>query len=187
MRSFIVLPGIYDSGPSHWQTAWEQDPAFVRFQPADWDVPTRSDWVAALEAAVVAAPEPPVLVAHSLSCLLVPMWAAESSSPVAGAFLVAPVDPAAAAFPEAAAEFASFPRELLPFPSLVVGSLDDPYADVEYARTFAADLGAQFVVAGALGHINADSDLGDWRQGRDLLAGFVAGLGGGSRAGTGVV
>ena len=187
MRSFIVLPGIYDSGPAHWQTLCEQDPSFVRFQPADWDVPTRADWVAALEVAVVAAPEPPVLVAHSLACLLVPIWAAQSSSPVAGAMIVAPVDPAAGAFPEAAADFATFPREPLPFPSLVVGSLDDHYADVEYAQGFAADLGAEFLVAGALGHINADSGLDDWPQGRDLLAGFVAGLGGGSRAGTGVV
>jgi predicted alpha/beta hydrolase family esterase len=159
---------------------WEQDPAFVRFQPADWDFPTRAQWVAALEAAVVAAPEPPVLVAHSLACLLVPMWAAESESVVAGAMLVAPVDPASAAFPEAAADFASFPREPLPFPSLVVGSLNDPYADVDFARGLAADLGAQFVVAGAVGHINADSGLGDWPQGQALLEGFVAGLGGGA-------
>ncbi len=173
---FIVLPGIYNSGPTHWQTLWEQDPAFVRFTPSDWDVPTRADWVAALEAAVVVAPEPPVLVAHSLACLLVPVWAAQTTLPVAGAMLVAPVDPDAEAFPEAAAEFAEFPREPLPFPSLVVGSVNDHYASEEYARGFAADLGADFVVAGALGHINADSGLGDWPQGRE----FLARLGGGS-------
>ena len=173
---FINLPGIYNSGPTHWQTLWEQDPGFVRFAPSDWDEPRRNDWVAALETAVVGAPEPPVLVAHSLACLLVPVWAAGSSLPVAGAMLVAPVDPAAEAFPEAAAEFAKFPRELLPFPALVVGSLNDHYASEGYARRFAADLGADFVVAGALGHINADSGLGDWPQGRE----FLARLGGGS-------
>ena len=173
---FINLPGIYNSGPTHWQTLWERDPAFVRFAPSDWDVPRREDWVGALEATVAAAPEPPVLVAHSLACLLVPVWAAESSLPVAGAMLVAPVDPEAEAFPEAAAEFAEFPREPLPFPTLVVGSLNDHYASEAYARGFAADLGADFVVAGALGHINADSGLGDWPQGRE----FLARLGGGS-------
>ena len=175
---FILLPGIYNSGPTHWQTLWEQDPAFVRFAPSDWDAPTRADWAAALEAAVVSAPEPPVLVAHSLACLLVPIWAAGSAAPVAGAMLVAPVDPAAEAFPEEAREFAEFPREPLPFPSLVVGSMDDHYADVEWVRGFAADLGSELVVAGALGHINADSGLGDWPQGRE----FLAGLGGGSGA-----
>lgn len=176
MTRFITLPGIYNSGPTHWQTLWEQDPAFVRFAPSDWDVPVLADWVAALEAAVAGVPEPPVLVAHSLACLLVPVWAAESSLPVAGAMLVAPVDPAAKAFPEAAAEFAEFPREPLPFPALVVGSLNDHYASEAYARGFADDLGAEFVVAGALGHINADSGLGDWAQGRE----FLARLGGGS-------
>lgn len=176
VTSFIVLPGIYNSGPTHWQTRWEQDPAFVRFAPTDWDVPTRGDWVAALEAAVAAAPEPPILVAHSLACLLVPIWASGSKSSVSGAMLVAPVDPAAEAFPEAAEEFAKFPREPLPFPSLVVGSLNDHHATEEYVRGFAADLRAECVIAGALGHINADSGLGDWPQGRELLAGFVAGL-----------
>ena len=181
VRSLILMPGIWNSGPTHWQTLWEAaNPAIVRFSPPDWERPVRAEWIAALEAAVVMAPEPPVLVAHSLSCLLVPMWAAKSSSRVAGAFLVAPVDPAEPAFPDAATGFREVPREPLPFPSLVVGSLDDPYAGVEFARGFAADLGAQFVVAGALGHINADSGLGDWPQGQELLAGFVAGLGGGS-------
>ncbi len=176
MSSFILLPGIYNSGPTHWQTLWEHDPAFMRFAPSDWDAPRRADWVTALDSAVDAAPKPPVLVAHSLACLLVPIWAAESDARVAGAMLVAPVDPASEEFPEAAGEFARFPRDRLPFPSLVVGSADDPYADAAFARTFAEDLGAEFVVAGALGHINADSGLGDWPQGRELLAGFVAGL-----------
>lgn len=173
----IVLPGIYTSGPTHWQTLWEAaDPQFVRFAPSDWDQPTVADWVGALDAAVADAPVPPVLVAHSLACLLVPIWAATSRLSVAGAFMVAPVNPAEPAFPEAASEFADFPRDRLPFPALVVGSRNDHYATAEWAHTFAADLGAGFVVAGALGHINADSGLGDWPQGRRLLDAFVAGL-----------
>jgi predicted alpha/beta hydrolase family esterase len=62
----------------------------------------------------------------------------------------------------------------LPFPSLVVGSVDDPYATVDFARGLAADWGSDFVVAGALGHINADSGLGDWPQGRKFLADLLA-------------
>ena len=182
VTSYVMLPGIYNSGPTHWQTLWESDQSFVRFEPPDWDEPVRAEWIAALETAVASAAEPPVLVAHSLSCLLVPMWAAESDTPVAGAFLVAPVDPAAPAFPDAADEFRDVPRRRLRFPALVVGSLDDHYADVGFSRRFAADLGADFVMAGALGHINADSGLGDWPQGRDLLTAFVAGVGGGSPA-----
>ncbi len=172
----MTLPGIYNSGPTHWQTLWEaSDASMVRFMPSDWDRPRVDDWVSALDAAVVGA-QAPVLVAHSLACLLVPWWAARSESEVAGAMLVAPIDPSAAAFPAEASGFAGFPRRPLPFPALVVGSLNDPYATSEWAGLFAADLGADFVVAGALGHINADSGLGDWEQGRGLLGSFVAGL-----------
>lgn len=173
---YVTLPGIYNSGPTHWQTLWEAaDPQMVRFTPTDWELPRVADWEAALDRAV-ADGEPPVLVAHSLACLLVPFWARRSELPVAGALLVAPVDPDAQAFPEAAGEFASFPRVPLPFPALVVGSRNDPYATAEWAHRFADDLGADFVLAGALGHINADSGLGSWEQGRGLLRSFVDGL-----------
>ena len=172
----VNLPGISDSGPTHWQTLWEQhDPAISRFAPSDWDRPRVDDWVAAVDVAVAGA-QAPVLVAHSLACLLVPIWAQRSVLPVTGAFLVAPVNPTAAAFPAEAFEFASFPRVPLRFPALVVGSRDDPYASASWAHEFAADLGADFVLAGALGHINADSGLGDWEQGQALLASFQAGL-----------
>lgn len=177
MTALVCLPGIYDSGPAHWQTLWEAaDPSIVRFAPSDWDEPRVDDWVSALDAVVGAAGGPPVLIAHSLACLLVPIWAARSSLPAAGALLVAPTDPQGAAFPVAALEFADFPRAPLRFPALVVGSLNDHYATAEWVHGYAHDLGADFVVAGALGHINADSGLGDWEQGRGLLDAFCASL-----------
>lgn len=176
--SFVVLPGIYNSGPRHWQTLWENsDARFTRFSPSDWDEPERDDWISALEAAVTEAPRPPVLVAHSLACLLVPMWAARPHAPVAGAFLVAPPDPASGQFPAAAGQFRDLVRKPLDFRALLVGSTDDHYAEIGFAQGFAADIGASFLVAGGLGHINADSDLGDWLQGRQLLSAFCAGLG----------
>jgi hypothetical protein len=175
---FVVLPGIYDSGPAHWQTRWEQSlHGLTRFTPSDWDHPRGQDWCDALERAVRASGEPPVLIAHSLACLLVPMWAETSGAPVAGAMLVAPVDPAADAFPPQAREIDRVPQTPLRFPALVVGSRNDPYATAEYSSDLAAVLGAGFVDAGALGHINADSGLGDWPQGQHLLAAFCAGLG----------
>jgi predicted alpha/beta hydrolase family esterase len=172
-----MLPGIYDSGPTHWQTLWEQqDRRFVRFRPDDWDRPVLDDWIGALDRAVSAAPEPPVLVGHSLACLLVPMWASRAHAPVAGAFLVAPPDPLNAQFPAAAHEFADPVRQPLGFPALLIGSSDDHYADAGFAEAFAADIGAEYFLAGSLGHINADSGLGDWGQGKDLFAAFCAGL-----------
>ncbi len=132
---------------------------------------------------VLAAKEPVILVAHSLGRLLVAHWAArgfaqdQASSPVAGAFLVSPPDPDGLNFPADAASFRAPPRARLPFPSLVVASLDDSYAGLDVMRAHAVNWKSGFVVAGALGHINEASALGDWAQGRALLEAFRAGLG----------
>ena len=120
-----------------------------------------------------AAPAGPVLVAHSLSCLLVPWWVRRGTGTVRGALLVAPVDPLASAFPAEAADFTDFPVRRLPFPTTVVGSDDDPYATADWSRRFAGLLGADYRNLGAHGHVNADSGLGDWPEGAALLRELV--------------
>lgn len=180
MTATITLPGITGSGEAHWQTLWEaRDPRMVRFQPASWDHPDLSDWVAALNHTISAAPEPPLLVAHSLACLLVAHWAVRevkgTEQLVRGAFLVAAPDPDSPAFPLEAATFRDVPEMGLPFPALVVASADDPYATLDHARRCSSAWGAGFVVVGALGHINSASGLGDWPQGAMLLEAFRAG------------
>jgi predicted alpha/beta hydrolase family esterase len=180
VRDIIILPGIGGSGKTHWQSTWQQcDPRMRRFEPRDWEAPELADWIEALDRAVAAAASPPVLVAHSLACLLVPHWAARTGRAVAGALLVAVPDPASPAFPAEAASFADPPRSRLPFPSLVIASSDDPYGSEAYVRRTAAAWGSRFVVAGALGHINAASGLGDWSQGREMLEAFLRRLGAG--------
>lgn len=177
MRKMITLPGIGGSGDTHWQSRWEQtEPRFHRFVPASWEHPDLEDWVQALERAVADSAEPPVLVAHSLACLLVAHWAARSTSPIAGAFLVSVPNPDGPAFPLDAASFRSVPSVPLRFASLIVASSDDPYGDLAYVGQRARDWQTGLVVAGALGHINASSGLGDWAQGRGLLEAFCAGL-----------
>lgn len=177
MSAYVVLPGIGGSGPAHWQTLWEQaDPNMRRFAPADWDAPDLEDWIAALDLAVAQAPEPPVLVAHSLACLLVAHWSARSTLPVSGALLVAPPDPAGSAFPEEARGFGYPPESPMRFPSLLIASTNDPYGPLDYARLRAGQWGSRFVEAGALGHINGASGLGDWTWGRAQLDEFAKAL-----------
>lgn len=65
------------------------------------------------------------------------------------------------------------PRRPLPFPSLVVASSDDPYAGIDFARSCARDWGSRLAEVGAHGHINSDSGLGDWPEGRALLAALI--------------
>jgi predicted alpha/beta hydrolase family esterase len=174
----IVLPGLGGAGEAHWQSLWERaDPDARRFRPASWDRPDLADWIGALDRAVAAAPRPPVLVAHSLSCLLVAHWQAVSARPVTGAFLVAPPDPRSAIWPAEAASFAAAPQTRLRFPSLIVASADDPYGSVAYARMRAGQWGSGLIEMGALGHINAQSGIGEWPAGRALLRAFVAGTG----------
>ena len=73
-------------------------------------------------------------------------------------------------------QFTDFVRRPLPFPTVVVGSDDDPYATAMWSRDFADGLGAAYVNAGPFGHLNADSGLGDWPWGQGLVAGFAAAL-----------
>ena len=59
---------------------------------------------------------------------------------------------------------------------MLVASSDDPYATIEFSREFARDLGAQFVDAGAAGHINVESGHGPWPEGSIHFAAFVSKL-----------
>jgi predicted alpha/beta hydrolase family esterase len=68
------------------------------------------------------------------------------------------------------------PTGKLPVPSCVVGSENDPYMTFARAEFFAKSWGARLFNAGALGHINSDSNLGEWEQGRKFLAEFERGL-----------
>lgn len=177
MTEIIHLPGIGNSGAFHWQSRWESaDPSIRRFAPSSWDKPDLSDWIAALEQAVRAAPRPPVLVAHSLACLLVAHWHQVSDLPIKGAMLVAVPDPASPAFPSEAASFAEVPRKRLRFPSLIVASTDDPYGSLSHVETRAEQWGSELEVIGAAGHINGQSELGDWLEGLALLRNFASRL-----------
>jgi predicted alpha/beta hydrolase family esterase len=60
-------------------------------------------------------------------------------------------------------------RQRLPFPSMLVGSRNDPYCSFERAQGLAESWGSRFIDLGERGHINAESGLGDWPEGHQLL------------------
>jgi len=177
MTQIITLPGIGGSAEGHWQSLWEEaDKSFTRFRPSSWDQPVLTDWLEALESEIRECDRPPVLVAHSLACLLVAHWAAGSTSTIAGAFLVSTPDPDELLFPIEAASFRQVPTQSMRFPSLMISSTDDPFGTIDYARKRAEQWQSGLVLVGALGHINAASGIGDWPQGRALLDAFCVGL-----------
>ncbi|NML59703.1 alpha/beta hydrolase [Massilia sp. RP-1-19] len=170
----IILAGLWNSGPQHWQTMWEQKhPEWRRAAHRDWNNPECDEWVAEVDAAIAECEGPPVLVAHSLACVTVAKWAA-SGSPlkVAGAFLVAPSDVDAPAYPAEAVGFQPMPMEKLPFPSIVMASSNDEYVTLERARAIAAAWGSRFVEIGEAGHINGASGYGEWPEGERMLMEF---------------
>lgn len=174
-HTVLILPGLFNSGEGHWQTLWEAMlPNAVRVQQQNWDSPDRADWVATLDAAVRAAQGPVVLAAHSLGCALAAWWAGEHAhaphgAKVKGALLVAPPDVERADFPDFVTGFAPMPRDPLPFKAIVAASTDDPWCAFAKAQSWAEAWNARAHDIGARGHINAESGLGDWEQGRAWL------------------
>lgn len=169
---YLNVPGLYNSGPAHWQTLWEVrlPDYFTRVQQDDWNVPSKSAWVSRLNDSINRVSQPMVLVAHSLGCLTVAHWLMEhNNNPwVEGALLVAPAD-VERSQKECFQSFCPVPLNRLPVPTTVVASTNDPYCEINRAARWAAYWGSRFVCVGEKGHINSDSRLQDWPEGRSLL------------------
>jgi uncharacterized protein len=180
----LVLPGWQDSGPAHWQSRWELRPpvqskrvlGLLRVQQHDWMRPLRGDWITRLEDVVAqqrqARPQARlVLAAHSMGCHLVAAWAGLSrhADQVQAALLVAPPDQAQADFPAELHSWRRFEGAKLPFAAACVTSANDPFDRAGAGARMALAWGARHVDAGACGHINGDSGLGDWPEGWALL------------------
>jgi len=166
----LILPGLWNSGPEHWQSRWERaHPTFRRVVQDDWEKPRCADWIARLEDAVLRTPDA-VLVAHSSACALVAHWIAGGAKGRArAALLVGPSDPEADSYPRGPVGFAPMPLVRIPFPSIVVTSTDDPYVTVQRATVFATAWGSRLELVERAGHINSASGLGDWPVGYALL------------------
>jgi predicted alpha/beta hydrolase family esterase len=164
----LILPGLGDSGPGHWQRRWGERLANARFVEQDeWDEPRLEDWVFAIHREIMMATRPVVIIAHSLAVIALAHTAQRLvDTKVRGAFLVsAPDVELNRAVPSETAPFAPVPRDPLPFPSMLVASASDPYCSLERAAEFAACWGSDFHVAGDAGHINLQSGHGPWPEG----------------------
>ena len=171
--NILIVPGLGNSGPEHWQTYWEQQYDYPRVQQHNWDQPIQVDWVQMLEKAVAAVGSDVVLVAHSLGCVTIAHWAGTTQHRIKGALLVAPADVDRSDMPPEVVNFAPVPLACLPFPSIVVASTNDEYITLERAQELAQAWGSRFVNVGALGHINSESGLGLWPEGHVLLEELV--------------
>ncbi len=175
---YIIVPGWNGSDADHWQSIWAADwlPQATRIEPASWTHPDRDDWIRAIDQALGASDDEVVFVAHSLGCYAVAHWLAAASdrSRVRGAFLVAPPDQSAEAYPtDRLATFQDPQPSPFRIPALLVTSENDPYCTVDAAARIADGWQIPLVTTGELGHINSESKLGDWPVGQGLLTDFV--------------
>lgn len=170
----LTLPGLWNSGPAHWQTHWEaKHSSWRRVFQREWATPKCSEWIDTLRIAISKCELPPVLAAHSSACALVAHWAySPNPGAIAGAFLVAPSDVEAPCYPAGITGFLPMPMGRLPFHSLVVASDNDQYVSAERAKAFASAWGSEIVFLCGAGHINGDAGYGPWPEGEKLLLQF---------------
>ena len=174
LTTALILPGLSNSGPEHWQSYWERaDASCVRVEQYDWETPACADWVTTLDRAVASLGTAAVLVGHSSSCALVAHWACAAPpahrSKILGALLVAPSDPDGRRYPIGPIGFSPMPLDPLPFASIVVTSNDDEYVTESQARRYASAWGSEIVLIEGAGHLNSASGLGAWPVGYALL------------------
>lgn len=177
MVTTLLIPGLNGSSDKHWQRHWARDRAnAVVVEQDDWACPVIEDWQANLDKAL-SETDGAFLVAHSLGCLLVASYANRVlSRRIRGALLVAPcsLDVAVSLHP-CMIRFGSEPLDHLPFPSLVIGSLNDPYISPDQLDRHARAWGSELSVIGSAGHINVDSGFGRWKDGYRFFERLVLG------------
>jgi predicted alpha/beta hydrolase family esterase len=169
---FLVLHGWQGSGPGHWQT-WLVDRLRSHGESVSYpelpepDTPRLDRWLEALEHELTRQPDAPVVVCHSLACVL---WLQYAHAGAVGAhaeraLLVSPPSPSAelpgvegffplAVEPAAAARAAGS--------TLIVASDDDPYCVEGAERLYGEPLELPVHVVAGGGHLNADAGYGPW-------------------------
>lgn len=164
----LIVPGLGNSGPGHWQRRWLDKMSTAQWVEQDeWDNPVKEDWVEQLTRAIMMATRPVVLVGHSLGVPTIIHTAARlTDTKVRGAFLAAPPDlDESPNISKETLNFGQVPRDPLPFPSLLIASNDDPACTLARAADMANCWGSEFHLAGDAGHINTASGHGPWPEG----------------------
>jgi predicted alpha/beta hydrolase family esterase len=133
----------------------------------DADQPQLRSWLEALDGELDALASPPVVLCHSLACLLWLHHAAAGGRSAARLLLVAPPSPQSELEPLQGFLGAPLDVEALrasaPEGVRLVCSDDDPYCPEGAAQAYAALRVPTDVIPGR-GHLNPDAGLGPWPQ-----------------------
>lgn len=151
----LIVPGLHDSGPAHWQT-WLHTlhPTARRVQQDDWSVPDLARWADRIGETLGDDPGPVVAVAHSFGCLALAQLLGWGESRIGAALLVAPADPERFGLHERLHAAPLAARTTL------IASDTDPWMRAEQALRWARRWNAHHVNLGDAGHINTESGFG---------------------------
>ena len=164
MNKILLVPGLHNSGPDHWQSRWhEHFPYWQRMTGLPWEKPDLTVWSAKLASKLRSRRSRVHLVAHSFGALTAIAAARLQPEKVASLFLVAPADPARFGIVD---EWLEGPLQVS---AQLVASRNDPWMSFERAEYWSRQWQVPLFDAGSAGHINAQSGHGDWHQGLELL------------------
>lgn len=151
----LIVPGLHDSGPAHWQT-WLHTlhPEALRVRQDDWSLPDLERWADRIGATLGDTPGPVVAVAHSFGCLALAQLLGWGEARIRAALLVAPADPERFGLQHRLHAAPLAPRTTL------VASDTDPWMRAAEALRWARRWNAHYVNLGDAGHINAESGFG---------------------------
>lgn len=169
----LIVPGLNDSGPAHWQTWLQaQHRDARRVEQRDWREPELERWAARVTTTLERSGDAPwIAVAHSFGCLaLARHLACTPDSPVRAALFVAPAEP------DKFGVAALLPQGPLGLPSTVVASDNDPWMTAASTRRWAQRWGSAWLTLGDAGHINTESGFGPLPLARRWVAAMAARL-----------
>lgn len=177
----LIVPGLRDHVPEHWQTILERElPNATSVPRMDRDKLSCAAWVARLDECLAQIEGPVILAAHSAGCMIVAHWAQRHRRPIAGALLATPPgldSPLPDGYPTTEVlqtnGWLPTPRARLPFRSIVAASANDPLARLERVEALAQAWGSRLVNLGNVGHLNPAAGYGRWPQAEQFIRELV--------------
>lgn len=178
-QTVLIVPGLRDHVPEHWQTILERELPNARSVPRmerDSDKLSCAAWVAKLDDSLAQIEGPVILAAHSAGCMIVVHWAQRHRRPIKGALLATPADlesPLPEGYPTQEVlqqnGWVPTPRARLSFPSIVAASANDPLGRLERVEALAEAWGSRLVNLGNAGHLNPAAGYGRWPRAEQLV------------------
>ena len=176
--TILIVPGLRDHVPEHWQTLLEQKLANARSVPRmepGKDKLSCAAWVAELDKALAAIAGPVILVAHSAGAIIVAHWAQKHSRLIKGALLATPPD-FESPLPEGYRHSRSARERMVADAARRTAVPDHRRCEhqrsagpIQRIEALAEAWGSKLVNLGNVGHLNPASGHGEWPQAEEFI------------------